>query len=169
MENKKEKNSTVAISPEVGKKLEQFCKDRGITKKDFLSLSLNYFLINGIDPTKHESPSAELEKHRKRLDQVIGFIRTQEKDKINPMFEAITATEKRIKNEIDGIAKNEILKQFASTLNKQYNQYELDIRQRQENEKMIMAEQRDIKTAIEKLLQLMDEKNKSGLIGKLFG
>lgn len=37
------RNSTVAVSPEIGKKLERFCDSCGITKKDFISLSLDYF------------------------------------------------------------------------------------------------------------------------------
>ena len=36
------RNSTVAVSPEIGKKLERFCDSCGITKKDFISLSLDY-------------------------------------------------------------------------------------------------------------------------------
>jgi len=113
----KEKNSTVAISPDVAKKLDIFCRDKDITKKDFISLSLSYFERFGVNPVEHESPTAELEKIRKRLDQVIAFIRTQEKDKINPMFEAISTTEVRIKNDLDTIAKIEHLKSLTDKLN----------------------------------------------------
>jgi hypothetical protein len=114
----KEKNSTVAISPDVAKKLDIFCRDKGITKKDFISLSLHYFDRFGINPAEHESPTAELEKIRKRLDQVIAFIRTQEKEKLNPMFEAITTTEARIKTDLDTITKKENLQALIDTLNK---------------------------------------------------
>lgn len=114
----KEKNSTVAISPDAAKKLDVFCRDKNITKKDFISLSLSYFERFGINPAKHESPSAEIEKLRKRLDQVIAFIRTQEKDKINPMFEAITTSEARIKNDLDTIVKIEHFDNLVDALNK---------------------------------------------------
>ena len=56
------RNSTVAVSPEIGKKLERFCDSCGITKKDFISLSLDYFQRYGINPAKHESPAKEMEK-----------------------------------------------------------------------------------------------------------
>jgi len=35
----KERNSTVAISPDVAKKLEGYCRDKNITKKDFMAKS----------------------------------------------------------------------------------------------------------------------------------
>lgn len=41
--NDKKANSTVAVSPEVALRLESFCKKLGITKKDFISLSLDFF------------------------------------------------------------------------------------------------------------------------------
>ena len=53
------RNSTVAVSPEIGKKLERFCASCGITKKDFISLSLDYFQRYGINPAKHESPAGK--------------------------------------------------------------------------------------------------------------
>ena len=84
------RNSTVAVSPEIGKKLERFCDSCGITKKDFISLSLDYFQRYGINPAKHESPAKEMEKLIKKNDQVIGFIRKQEQDILRPMLEAIT-------------------------------------------------------------------------------
>lgn len=56
------RNTTVAVSPEVGKKLERFCSMCGITKKDFISLSLDYFQRYGINPANHESPAKEMEK-----------------------------------------------------------------------------------------------------------
>jgi hypothetical protein len=59
-----------------------------------------------------------MEKLRKRLDQVIAFIRTQEKDKINPMFEAIITTEARIKNDLDTVVKKENLQGLINVLNK---------------------------------------------------
>jgi hypothetical protein len=130
-ETVKEKNSTVAISPDIVKKLEVFCKGKGITKKDFISLSLSYFERYNIDPVKDESPITEMEKIRKRLDQVIAFIRTQEKNKINPMFEAITTTETRIKKDLDSVAKIENLKAFSERLGEVF--VTLSNKQKEEN------------------------------------
>lgn len=93
------RNTTVAVSPEVGKKLERFCSMCGITKKDFISLSLDYFQRYGINPANHESPAKEMEKLIKKNDQVIAFIRKQEKDVLRPMVEAVAAIEARMKGE----------------------------------------------------------------------
>ncbi|KAA6331504.1 hypothetical protein EZS27_019895 [termite gut metagenome] len=80
---------------------------------------------------KDESPITEMEKIRKRLDQVIAFIRTQEKNKINPMFEAITTTETRIKKDLDSVAKIENLKAFSERLGEVF--VTLSNKQKEEN------------------------------------
>lgn len=93
------RNSTVAISPDDAKKLEKFCKSISITKKDFISLALNYFLVNGINPAKHETPAQEIQKLIKKNDQVIAFIRTQEKDMLRPMLEVVGTMSARIQSD----------------------------------------------------------------------
>jgi hypothetical protein len=110
--------TTVTIDRETARKLERLAQQTGQTKKDFLSLSLDYFEKHGINPVTHETPIQEMERLRKRLDQVIAFIRTQEKDKVNPMFEAITATEVRIKNDLDTIAKQQDVRELIDSLNR---------------------------------------------------
>lgn len=102
MEEKKAnspRNSTVAVSPEIGKKLERFCASCGITKKDFISLALDYFQRYGINPAKYESPAKEMEKLIKKNDQVIGFIKKQEQDILRPMVETVSTIEARMKQE----------------------------------------------------------------------
>lgn len=176
MEEKKPnspRNSTVAVSPEIGKKLERFCASCGITKKDFISLSLDYFQRYGINPAKHESPAKEMEKLIKKNDQVIGFIRKQEHDILRPMLEAITATEARIKTALDSIATSERLNQFVQAI-QENTEIQQDTRK-----KLIEAvsnaysqnakQNEEVKHAIEVLAGFMDEKGKAGLINKLFG
>jgi len=102
MEEKKTnspRNSTVAVSPEIGKKLERFCASCGITKKDFISLALDYFQRYGINPATHQSPAKEMEKLIKKNDQVIGFIKKQEQDILRPMVETVSTIEARMKQE----------------------------------------------------------------------
>jgi hypothetical protein len=166
----KEKNSTVAISPDVAKKLAGFCQAKGITKKDFISLSLSYFERYGINPAKHESPAEEIEKLRKRLDQVIAFIRTQEKDKINPMFEAITATEVRIKNDLDTIAKISHLKSLTDRLGEVFTGI---AKGEETNNKKAIAESRKISDGLIMLAECLeggkDRKGLTGAMRNLFG
>lgn len=175
MEEKKTnspRNSTVAVSPEIGKKLERFCASCGITKKDFISLALDYFQRYGINPAKHESPAKEMEKLIKKNDQVIGFIRKQEQDILRPMLEAITTTEARIKTALDTIATSELLTQFVQAV-----QENIEI-QKDTRKKLIESfnqaysqntkQNREVKHAIEVLTGYLDEKGKAGLMDKLF-
>jgi len=50
----KAKNSTLAIDFETSSRLDLFCKKHEITKKDFISLSLDYFDRTGIDPLSND-------------------------------------------------------------------------------------------------------------------
>ena len=48
------KNSTLAIDQDTSSKLELFCKKHNITKKDFITISLDYFDRTGIDPQSND-------------------------------------------------------------------------------------------------------------------
>lgn len=175
MEEKKAntpRNSTVAVSPEIGKKLERFCASCGITKKDFISLALDYFQRYGINPAKHESPAKEMEKLIKRNDQVIGFIRKQEQDILRPMLEAITTTEARIKTALDTIATSELLIQFVRAV-QENTEIEKDTQKKliesfNQAYSQNTKQNREVKHAIEVLTRYLDEKGKAGLMDKLF-
>ena len=154
------RNSTVAISPDVAKKLDKFCQSNGMTKKDFISLSLSYFEKQGINPAKHESPKGEIEKVTKRLDQFFAFFKKQEQDIIKPFYMDYSRTTRVIYNSFDDEAEKirEIEKKLGE-IEKKLGEKE------QEREK----DSQQIKEGLNNLLKLMDEKNKSGLMGKLFG
>lgn len=117
MEPKNNTNTTIAISKKDLYRVEIFARKKGISKKDFLTASLDYFDKTGIDPTTHESPKAELEKVIKRFDQVIAFIKTQDKETLRPSFEAITTSEERIKNDLSKILKIEHFNDFIRGFN----------------------------------------------------
>ena len=50
----KAKSSTLAIDAETSARLDIFCRKYAITKKDFISLSLDYFDRTGIDPHSND-------------------------------------------------------------------------------------------------------------------
>lgn len=160
------RNSTVAVSPEIGKKLERFCDSCGITKKDFISLSLDYFQRYGINPAKHESPAKEMEKLIKKNDQVIGFIRKQEQDILRPMLEAITTTEERIKANIGSLATSDKLIEFIQAVDSNSN---IQVDTRDKLAETISQQNKEVKQAILTLARYLDEKGKAGLIDRLFG
>lgn len=117
MESNKKPNTTIAISQQDLKRLESFVRKKGLSKKEFITVSLDFFERTGLDPVKHESPKAELEKVIKRIDQIIAFIKTQEKETIRPSFEAIVSSEERIKNDLSKILKIEHFNEFIRGFN----------------------------------------------------
>lgn len=117
MEQNIARNTTIAISQKDLKRLEVFVRKKGISKKEFVTVCLDFFEKNGLDPTTHESPKAELEKVIKRIDQIISFIKTQEKETLRPSFEAIVSSEERIKNDLSKILKIEHFNDFIRGFN----------------------------------------------------
>lgn len=161
------RNSTVAISPIDAKRLEKFCKANKITKKDFISLSLSYFETQGINPAKHETPKAEMEKVIKRVDQLFAFIKKQEQDILRPMYADMTEQNKHIKS---------TLEETQNRTGEVYQAVKEEVRDlrtifaKLDSMKSFTADENArVRKGLEMLLQMLDEKNKSGLMGKLFG
>ncbi len=105
MENsKKNVNTTIAIATEENKRLSAFCKRNKLTKKDFIPIAIQYFEKNGINPKINSEPKVEFEKISKRVDQLFAFIKTQEKDYLRPVMEAIVSTETRLNENINSLS-----------------------------------------------------------------
>lgn len=147
------KNTTLAISQETSKRLDGFCLNKGITKKDFIEHSLNYFERNGVDPLIHESPAQEMKKLIKRIDSVIGFIKEQEKTILRPACEAIFSSEERIKLYLANIATKQDFK---------LNQQDL-----QSLAALVLESKNSQETALKAIAKLIDAKEKTGVFTDL--
>lgn len=152
--------TTVTIDTDTGVRLERLAKANGVSKKEFISLSLEYFEKYGINPAQHESPAQEMQKLIKRVDQIVAFQKVQEREFVRPAMGAVMETEERIKESMARIAQNydKMLSVLKNVLTN--------------DEKIIQSHQRDteeLKRAVMVLAKHMDEKNKAGLMGKLFG
>jgi len=180
MEEKILRNSTVAISPDDTKRLNTFCKNNSITKKDFISLSLNYFERQGINPAKHESPRAEMEKVTKRLDQFFAFMKKQEQDILKPMFKDFIDADKRTKKNLEVIVENQkilnemqrknlkdVIDGVSLVLNNVNTAIQKGNSSIQEGYKLTQAENKKIQNGILELCKYLDEKNKRGLFDKI--
>jgi len=173
-QNKTEKNSTVAISATDAKKLDHFCKSNGLSKKEFISVSLNYFIKEGINPKTHESPHAELSKLNKRVDQLFGFIKKQEQDLLKPIAHEIVRSSKSQNDSFQHILDNQLKLQNTikieskSILSGTENNHRRTNETQDKNRVAILNSQNDIKRALQILAKYMDDKNKKGLLGKLF-
>lgn len=93
----KRQQTTVTIDTDTGARLERLAKANGVSKKEFISLSLDYFEKYGINPAKHESPAQEMQKLIRRIDQVVAFQKVQERDFIRPAMSAVIDTEDKIR------------------------------------------------------------------------
>lgn len=151
--------TTVTIDTDTGARLERLAKANGVSKKDFISLSLEYFEKYGINPVQHESPAQEMQKLIKRVDQIVAFQKVQERDFIRPAMGAVMETEERIKGDLSRISQS-YEKIFAS-LTKVVSNDELIVRAQKRGTE-------ELKEAIMVLARHMDEKNKAGLMSKLF-
>lgn len=170
---KKDTITTVSIDSETGAKLDRLAKSNNLSKKALLSLMLDYFERYGINPAEHESPAQEMQKLIKRVDQIVGFIKVQEKELIRPLVASVSMTEERIKSDLDNIAKKEKLQEFIDAVSK-------NTAVQQEQKRKLMEAINQVETenkkrtdqtlqALRVLAEHLDDKGKAGLIGKLFG
>ena len=156
----KRQQTTVTIDTNTGARLERLAKANGVSKKEFISLSLDCFEKYGINPAKHESPAQEMQKLIRRIDQVVAFQKVQERDFIRPAMQSVMKTEERINYEMNRLS------QSYDNIHKMLSAM-LDLDERTENEQKRANE--ELKKALMLLAKYMDEKNKSGLMGKIFG
>lgn len=118
-------DTTVTISSDTARKLDKLSKMCKCTKKTLLESSVDYFLRYGINPLEHESPSKEMDKLIKRIDQVVGFIRTQEQKILIPALEAVVSSEERIKVYLDNIATKQDVSERAKLVLANMQEYKL--------------------------------------------
>ncbi len=149
-------DTTVTISAITAKKLDKICKTHGISKRKFIDVSLDYFLKYGINPMENESPIQEVERVRKRIDQLISFQKVMEKDRIIPMFDAIITSEAHIRQYLDSLAKNDLLLKMISDLQQYFSK----------SHQMNTERDREIKESLMLLAQAIENKSAANLTDK---
>jgi hypothetical protein len=92
------KLTTVNIDNEEHKQLKKLAQHHGLTQSGFLNASVSYFRKTGINPAEEiYSPREEIAKLTKRVDEVIRFLQTHEKQKLSPLMERLILLEKQLK------------------------------------------------------------------------
>lgn len=109
MTKTKSPTTTVSLSVTDNQRLTTYCSTYSIPKKDFIGIILNYLEVNGINPKIHHAPKTELEKIVKRIDQLFGFIKVQEKTFLRPALLSIVSSENHLKTSINELTKKEDL------------------------------------------------------------
>lgn len=190
------KYTTVTISQSDNEQLTTFCRNNDITKKDFITLSLSYFEREGINPKSHESPKSEIEKVIKRLDHFFAFFKKQEQEYIRPLIldfaedkqsrdkqhDKILLIQSYMLDNLKSIGTNtkEINEKVESQTEKQLKPIQESLKEntnsagkdRTKNQDEMKKEIKELKEAMQLLVEFMDEKNKRGLmnkVNKLFG
>lgn len=148
---------TIAIDRKHDNILEKLCKIHKCTKKDFVCSSIVFFEKNNISPID-ESPE-QINKLHKKLDQVIAFIRTQEKEFLKPLCESIASTEERIKIYLEVLPSKSDLKNISDKI-------QLVNSNIHENKSLLVQTKLSQEQCFLILTQAIDEKNK-GLSDKI--
>lgn len=74
---------TIRIHAETFEKIDSLLSKYQGSKTDLIEAMCTYFLTTGINPNEPQDVTTQV---RKLKDQLISFIRTQEKDKLNPLI-----------------------------------------------------------------------------------
>lgn len=91
--------TTMAVDKKSATFIETMAKGAKISKKEFIKISMDYFMENGINPIEHETPKAEIAKLTKRLNQFFAFFKKQETTIILPMANTIINENTAIKKQ----------------------------------------------------------------------
>lgn len=93
--------TTIAISCKHDEILSQLIAKNNTNKKQFLEKSIEYFDKYDINPLDDfKAPKDELTKVVKKLDQMIAFIRVQERDILKPACVSIIQSGKSVENNL---------------------------------------------------------------------
>ncbi|OKL42090.1 BfmA/BtgA family mobilization protein [Pontibacter flavimaris] len=162
---------TVGIPEAVHARLKHYCARHGLGLGECIAASLTYFERHGLNPATHESPTAEMNRLIKRVDQVIAFIRKQESDLLRPMTEAVSLSEARIERSLDTVAtakQLQLLEEHLASLVRQLNTLvPAAAAARAATERLLSEHARRELEALQLLARLVDAKNKSGFLQDL--
>jgi len=81
---------TIGLDDDTHASLKSYCAKHELTMNNFVRAALTYFRTTGINPTDPpESVKEELARMEKRLNQVIAFQRTFERESMIPLLTRI--------------------------------------------------------------------------------
>lgn len=169
--------TTISISSQTATDIEQMATKFSTSKKEMISLIVEYINTQQIDPRKNEAPATEFEKINKRFNQVFAFMKKQEQTYFNQMIFDIVETKKEVLQHSQNFA------EFRNTIADKLEEIRIDVIDTynlfmdEENEQSITdgineniqnkipQKLTQISNGLEKLLEHTDPKNKSGLMG----
>ena len=82
---------TINLDEYTHKELKSLCKKGKRSMVEFVRQGVVYFKKTGIDPSEsvNESPQKAIRELAHRVEQIIGIIKTQEQERMNPLLEQL--------------------------------------------------------------------------------
>ena len=110
---------SIAIKERDHKEVKAFCKTIGLNIGEFVPCAATYFKRTGIDPSKDdsESPHKVVKELERRIGQVIAYIKTHEKDKLNPLLESLIILTRQMEDAIKKAPKAERFEHIVLKIN----------------------------------------------------
>lgn len=91
--------TTIGIDKQTNKLVDKLCKRYSLKKGEIVRLAFSYIDKASINPSESpESVKTELAKIKKRMDDIVRFIRHYEEEKLNPMIRISYDTANRFEN-----------------------------------------------------------------------
>lgn len=91
--------TTIGIDMQTNKQIDILCKRYSLKKGEIVRLAFSYIDKATINPSEApESVKTELSKIKKRMDDIVRFIRHYEEEKLNPMIRISYDTANRFEN-----------------------------------------------------------------------
>jgi SOS-response transcriptional repressor LexA len=97
----------MSMRQKTAKKFQIWSEQNGVSQLNFMDAVKDYLEKNGVNPLKHESAQAELQKMSKRVEQLVKYFTEQELKMVRPMYEAMMASDVRIRENMRNFATKE--------------------------------------------------------------
>lgn len=113
----------IAIDGQTHKEAKALSKTLELELGKFVQHSTTYFRRTGIDPSKsdNESPLKAIKELEKRMGQVVAFIKTQEQEKLNPLFEQLIFLTRKLDEALQKLPTSERFDQVIKGVNHHAN------------------------------------------------
>jgi cell fate (sporulation/competence/biofilm development) regulator YlbF (YheA/YmcA/DUF963 family) len=109
----------IAVDDNTHKEAKKLSKTLDISLGELVQHSVVYFKKTGINPANadNESPIKAIKELDKHIGQIVAFIRTQEKEKLNPLLEHLIIISKQLDDTITKLPKSERFEDVFKAVN----------------------------------------------------
>lgn len=159
--------TTIAIDKLTHKEAKALSKTLELTLGELMKHGVIYFKKTGIDPSKSdiESPYKAIKELEKRVGQVVGYIKTQEQEKLNPLLEQLILVSRKLDEALIKLPASERFEQVIKGVNHHAN---LALENHRKQMAFLQASQHRINEENKRELAAIKEAIETKLGGKIF-